>query len=103
MIVTSFTELNGAIFHRVSHHPTVMRDWLSLGRLLQVPESDLVEIEYNNPRQLSNAVYEMLNMWQTRIGRKATASVLAEGLKTAGMLCVLGKIDADIFCMLENK
>lgn len=76
-----------------------MQNWKALARLLLVPESDIIETEYANQLNISNAVHEMLNRWQTRHGKKATPQVLADSLQTAKMQGVIGKFyNMTAFC-----
>ena len=74
-----------------------MQNWKSLAHLLDISDSDIVNIEYSNRGPLSDAVYEMLSIWQTRQGNRASAKVLAEALDAAKMQGVLRKFSSRLF------
>ena len=58
--------------------------WKSLARELGFKDTDLAALQYDNPYDLKEQIYQMFNQWKRREGNSATKERLLSAMMSAG-------------------
>ncbi|XP_064611835.1 uncharacterized protein LOC135475819 [Liolophura sinensis] len=67
---------------KVVQNSDACRYWKTLGRSLRLSNSDINAIEHDNPLQLKEQCFEMLNQWTQVFGAAASPEVLIDALRS---------------------
>ena len=73
------------------------KDWKRLARQFML-DTDIDAIEYDNPSDLKEQIFQFFRKWKQQLGENATVERLSEGLKAAG----LQELDSLVKQMLRN-
>ena len=82
-------ELNDFITELSRH---IGKDYKKLARALGIDKTDIEAIEYREPRDLKEQIYEFFEHWKQKKGRKASVGKLMKGLEKAELSEVLEKM-----------
>ena len=60
------------------------RDWIPLGKCLEIPESDINLIESEYPNNTTQQAMVMLKLWMAQSGNRVTGNTLEKALRKIG-------------------
>ena len=80
------------------------KKWKELAHQLKFSPTDIDAIEYDNRGQLKEQIFQLFHKWKQQQGQDASAQVLIEGLRAAGLqeeLDSLGKGELSCIAIFE--